>query len=133
MEKVSARKNAVLEALDTAIDEIEEKLKKAQPLIDELAQLKRTRATLLSERAVTGTVSSRTRLNMEQVVHALRENDNEPMTAVEIAAAIGTDPTVVRSHLNRYKDTKYEKDGDGWTLIGEESSDDDSEDEEDDE
>src|SRR5262245_60638449 len=119
MQEVSTRKNRMLEALDQEIAELEEKLKKAQPLIDELNQLKRTRATLLSERTTTGSIGARTRLNMESVITALRENDNEPMTAVEIASAVGEDVTVVRSHLNRYKDTKYEKDGEGWVLIGE--------------
>jgi response regulator of citrate/malate metabolism len=119
MEKVSDRKNRILEAIDEEIAELEDKLQKVQPLIDELNQLKRTRATLLSERTTTGSIGARTRLNMESVIHALRENDNEPMTAVDIASAIGVDPTVVRSHLNRYKDQRYEKDGEGWTLIGE--------------
>jgi predicted ArsR family transcriptional regulator len=62
---------------------------------------------------------------MESVIHAMRENDNESMTAVEVAQAIGVDPTVVRSHLNRYKDQRYEKNGDGWTLIGEDADDED--------
>lgn len=124
MEKLSNRKNAVLEVLDEQIHEIEERLAKVQPLIDELNQLKKTRATLLSERTTTGSIGSRTRLNMESVIHALRENENEAMTAQEIATAIGVDDTVVRSHLNRYKDTRYEKDGDGWTLIGEDEDED---------
>jgi hypothetical protein len=121
MEKVSDRKNRILEAIDEEIHALEEKLQKVQPLIDELNQLKRTRATLLSERTTTGSIGARTRLNMESVVHALRENDNEPMTAVDIASAVGVDATVVRSHLNRFKDQRYEKDGEGWILIGEET------------
>ena len=124
MEKLSSRKNAVLEILDEQIHDIEERLAKVQPLIDELNQLKKTRATLLSERTTTGSIGSRTRLNMESVIHALRENENEPMTAGDIASAIGVDVTIVRSHLNRYKDQRYEKDGDGWTLIGEGDDDD---------
>ena len=123
MEKVSARKNAVLDVLDEQIDELTQKLAKFQPYIDELNQLKKTRATLLSERTTTGAVGSRTRLNMESVVHALRENENNPMTPQEIADSVGVDVTVVRSHLNRYKDQRYEKDGEGWTLIGEDEDD----------
>lgn len=119
MDQITPRKNRILEALDEEIHALEEKLAKAQPLIDELNQLKRTRATLLSERTTTGSIGSRTRLNMETVIHALRENDNEEMTPQEIADAIGVDVTVVRSHLNRYKDQKYEKGADGWSLIGE--------------
>lgn len=109
-----------MKRLDREIKELEEELADVQPLLDELAQLRRTRATLLSERSVTGSISSRTRLTMEQVIHAFRENDNDPMTPGELATAIGVDPTVVRSHLNRHADTRYRKNGDGaWTLIGE--------------
>jgi DNA-binding transcriptional ArsR family regulator len=62
---------------------------------------------------------------MEQVVHAMRENGDE-MTAGQIAEAIGADQTVVRSHLNRHKDTRYRKvNGNEWALIGEDDEDDD--------
>jgi hypothetical protein len=122
MEKVSTRKSAVLEVLDEQIELLEKKLVKVQPLVDELNQLKKTRATLLSERTTTGGLGGRTRLNMESVIHALRENDNDPMTPSEIASAIGTDDTVVRSHLNRHADVRYRKNGDGkWHLIGEDN------------
>jgi len=123
MEKVSARKQAVLDVLDEEIAELEKKLEKVQHLIDELAQLKKTRATLLAERSVTGGVRLGTQVTMEQVIHALRENDNESMTPGEIAAEIGADATVVRSHLNRHKDVRYRRNGDGWELIGEEDED----------
>lgn len=128
MEKLSQRKKNILETIDEEIAELEEKLAKVQPLINELNQLKRTRATLLSERSATGTVGSRTRLTMEQVIHAMRENDGESMTPQEIAQAVGTDVTVVRSHLNRYVDSRYRKEDDGWVLIGQ-----DGDEEEDDE
>jgi len=118
MQKVSARKQSVLDVLDEQIAVLEEKLAKAQPLIDELAQLKRARATLLSEKSVTGNVRSNTQVTMEQVIHAMRENGGGAMTAVEIATAIGANPTVVRSHLNRHKDERYHRNGEGWTLIG---------------
>lgn len=119
MEKLSNRKSAILEVLDEQIEELEEKLRKAQPFIDELSQLKRTRATLLSERTTTGGIGSRTRLTMETVIHALRSNENGAMTPGEIAEKVGVDPTIVRSHLNRYADTRYRKEDDGWVLIGE--------------
>lgn len=127
MEEISNRKNAVLVVLDEQIGSLEKKLAKFQPFIDELAQLKKTRATLLAERTVTGGVRSGTQVTMEQVIHALRENENEPMTAVEVAAQIGADTTVVRSHLNRHKDVRYHRNGDGWTLIGEGEEDDEGE------
>ena len=117
MERVTARKQAVLDVLDEEISRLEIKLAKAQPLIDELAQLKRTRATLLSERSVTGSVRAGTRVTMEEVVHFLREKG--PSDPPSIAACIGADANTVRSHLNRHKDVRYEKNGDGnWRLIG---------------
>jgi hypothetical protein len=120
VEKLSNRKTRVLEALDAEIEELEQKLAKFQPYIDELAQLRKTRATLLSERTTTGSVGSRTKLTMETVIQAMRSSDNGPLTAVEIADMVGVDPTVVRSHLNRYADVRYRKDGSAWSLIGEE-------------
>ena len=122
MQKLTRRKSSILDVIDANIAELEEKLEKVQPYIDELNQLKRTRATLLSERSVTGSVRSNTRLTMEQVIQAFRENENDPMTARELGGALGVDETVVRSHLNRHKDTRYAKNGDGnWSLIGKES------------
>lgn len=118
MQKVSKRKNAVLEILDVQIKELEAKLAAAQPFIDELAQLKRTRATLLNERGPTGTISSGTRLTMEEVIHTMTENGSS-MTPQDLATKLSVDVTVVRSHLNRYKDERYRKNGDGsWQLIG---------------
>lgn len=127
MEKVTKRQQAVLDILDEQIDELEAKLQKVQPLIDELAKLKKTRATLLSEKSVTGGVRAGTQVTMEQVIHALRENDNDPMTPPEIATAISADVTVVRSHLNRHKDVRYKREAEGWVLIGEDSDDDEDE------
>ena len=122
MQKLTRRKSSILDALDASIAELEEKLEKVQPYIDELTQLKRTRATLLSEKSVTGSVRSNTRLTMEQVIQAFRENEYEAMTPQELGKELGVDETVVRSHLNRHKDTRYAKNGDGnWTLIRKES------------
>jgi response regulator of citrate/malate metabolism len=130
MQKLSKRKTSILEVIDAEIADLEEKLEKVQPLLDELTQLKRTRATLLSERSVTGNVRSGTRLTMEQVIHAMREND-DPMTPQELGKELGVDETVVRSHLNRYKDVRYAKNGDGaWRLIGADPQDEDDDEEE---
>jgi hypothetical protein len=117
MEKVTPRQQAVLDILDEQIDALEEKLKKVQPIIDELQRLKRTRATLLNERGTTGKISASTRLTMEEVIHTLRELG--PSTPNAIAEKLGVDVTVVRSHLNRYRDQRYDRNGEGtWHLIG---------------
>ena len=128
MDAITKRKRAVLEILDEQIEDLEERLKKAQPLIDELAALKRTRATLLDERRVTGGGGRRdAQLNMEQVIQDLR--DNGASTPAEIAERVHVDVTIVRSHLNRYKDRRYATNGDGnWRLIGESTEDTDEED-----
>jgi len=120
MDKVSQRKQNVLDALDTEIEALETKLEKVQPLINELQQLRRTRATLLSEKGTTGGgVSARTRLTMEQVIHAMREADGS-IAVGDLATGLGVGDTVIRSHLNRYRDERYRKNGDGtWELIGE--------------
>jgi len=124
MEKVSKRQQAVLDVLDEEIRELQEKLTKVQPLIDELARLKRTRATLLNERGTTGKISNGTRLTMEEVIVALREMGGEA-TPNDLAERLAVDDNTVRSHLNRHKNSRYEKNDDGtWALIGEESSDD---------
>ena len=123
MEKLSQRKSRVLEALDAEIEELEKKLAKFQPYIDELAQLRKTRATLLSERTTTGSVG-RARLTMESVIHELRNSDNGAMTVPELADKLGVEQTVIRSHLNRHADVRYRKVGEGWELIGEDDEED---------
>jgi hypothetical protein len=120
MEKVTRRRQTVLDVLDEQIEELEQKLIKVQPLIDELATLRRTRATLLDERRPTGGGGNRrgTILSLEQVVHFL--DANGPSTPIEIATALGVNDNMVRSHLNRYLDQRYAKNGEGkWRLIGE--------------
>jgi hypothetical protein len=121
MEKVTRRKQTVLDVLDEQIEELEEKLKKAQPMIDELAALRRTRATLLDERRPTGGGGRRgTMLQLESVIQFVRENG--PSTPQEVADKLGVDVTVVRSHFNRYNESRYMKNGDGrWRLIGEDA------------
>jgi hypothetical protein len=127
MEQVTRRKQVVLDALDEQINELETKLKKVQPLIDELNSLKRTRATLLDERRVTSGGGRRaTMLTMETMIHYLRENGAS--TPSEAAEGLGLDENVVRSHFNRYRDQRYSKNGDGrWRLIGEDVETDDEE------
>jgi hypothetical protein len=129
MEKVTRRKQTVLDVLDEQILELEEKLKKAQPMIDELAALKRTRATLLDERRPTsGGGRGNTMLTLETMIHFIRENG--PATPQEASDALGVPVTVVRSHFNRYNESRYAKNGDGkWRLIGEVVEDEDEGDE----
>src|SRR5207342_2848130 len=112
METVTRRKQIILDALDEQIHELEEKLKKAQPLIDELQALKRTRATLLDERRPTsGGGRGNTMLTLETMIHHLREVG--PQTPQEASDALGVPVSVVRSHFNRYNESRYAKNGDG--------------------
>jgi hypothetical protein len=120
MEKLTARKQAVLDVLDEQIDELERRLAKAQPLFDELNSLRATRARLLDERSTTsGAGRNGSRLSMETVIHDLRENGASSVP--DIAKRVGVESSIVRSHLNRHKEVRYRQDEDGdWELIGEE-------------
>lgn len=130
MEKLTKRKTLVLELLDEQIEDLEEKLKKAQPMIDELASLRRTRATLLDERRVTGGGGrAGAQLSMETMIQDLRTNG--PSTPAEIAERVGVNVTTVRSHLNRHRGLRYRTNDDGnWELIGGNLVDDEEEDDE---
>jgi len=124
VEKVSRRKQAVLDVLDEEIAELEAKLQKVQPLIDELATLRATRARLLDERMVTsGRGGARVaQLTMETVILDLQQNGAS--TPIDMAARIGVTESTVRSHLNRYRDQRYRQNGNGeWSLIGEDDED----------
>jgi hypothetical protein len=129
METVTKRKQIILDALDEQIEDLEERLKKAQPMIDELASLRRTRATLLDERRPTGGGGrANAQLSMETVIQHLKANG--PSTPLQVAEAAGVNATIARSHFNRYADVRYRKNGNGtWSLIGEstEEEDDDGE------
>src|SRR5215471_9463074 len=129
MEKVSRRKQAVLDVLDEEIAELEEKLQKVQPLIDELNTLRATRARLLDERAMTSGGGRRNAvLSMETVILDLREHGSS--TPQEMASRLGIDASIVRSHLNRYRDQRYRQNGNGeWSLIGESDDEDEGDDE----
>jgi hypothetical protein len=121
MEKVSRRKQVVLDAIEEQIAELEELLAKAQPKINELNSLKASRRALLAERGVTGGGGNpNTQLSMEEVIAWMRENESG--TPQEIAEALSVDGTIVRSHLSRGKGTRYQRDEETgeWSLIGEE-------------
>lgn len=124
MEELTPRKRVILDALDEQIAELEAKLKKVNPLIQELNVLKQTRRTLLSERATTsGGGNSRVQLTMEEVVHAMNEHPNG-MTPTEIAEATGAPGGTVRSHLNRGKGTRYAHHDGLWFLTEQVGTDD---------
>jgi len=119
MEKLSRYQTKILEELDTAIEELTEKLKPAERLIAERNRLMATRRTLLSERSVTsGGGNHRPRLSMEEVIVVL-EGEDDGMSVQAIAQAVGYPEATIRSHLNRHRDERYEQAKDGsWSLIG---------------
>jgi hypothetical protein len=133
VEKLTQRKQTILDALDQEIGELEKKLEKVQPLINELDVLKQTRRVLLSERATTGGGGhSGPRLTVEEVITVMRghaeSTGHDKISVADLAEAVGYDENRVRSHLNRYRDERYEKNGDGlWSLIGESEEDEDEE------
>jgi hypothetical protein len=117
VEKLTKRTESVLDILDEQIEDLEERLKKVQPLIDELNKLRQTRRVLLSEKQATGGGGhSGPQLSMEEVVRFLKENG--PSGPTEIAEGVGFDDRRVRSHLSRHKGTRYENIANGsWALI----------------
>lgn len=117
MEKLSKRSEAILEVIDEQIEELETKLAKVQPLIDELNKLRNTRRVLLNEKGTTGGGGrSGPIMTMEEVVRFLEENG--PSSPQEIAEGLGFDSARVRSHLSRNKGTRYENTQNGtWQLL----------------
>ncbi len=116
MENLSKRKSVVLDAIDEQITELEAKLAKVQPLINELNELRQVRRALLNQRGVTG--GSGRGLTQEEVIQFFKSHSNEPSTAAEIAEEVGATPAAVRTHLNRYRDSTYTKDADNrWVLV----------------
>lgn len=119
MDKLSKRKTTVLEVLDEQIDELEEKLRKVQPLINELNQLKQTKRVLLSEKSTTGGGGNagRATLTQEEVILFLKENG--PSTPAEISEGVSVAGATVRSHLNRHKNETYMHNPStgNWSLV----------------
>jgi TolA-binding protein len=117
MDALTKRQSAVLDVLDAQISELEEKLERVQPLINELNKLKQTRRTLLSEKSVTGGAgNSNAQLTQEMVIQYLKAN--EDVKPDDIAQHYGVKGEIVRSHLNRHKNNTYERNTDGtWGLI----------------
>lgn len=133
MEKLTKVQRKLLEAIDAEIEGIEEKLAPYQKYIAELNRLKATRRVLLDERRSTsGGGGKGSKLSMEEVIQYLR--DNGPSSAIEIAEGLSVESNVVRAHLSRHKDTRYEQGPDkDWWLIGEPLPKDEDEEEEEEE
>jgi len=120
MDELRPSQNAVLEVLDEQIDRLEKKLAKVQPYINELNKLKQTRRVLLDERGTTGGRGNagRAQLTQEEVIQVMRDRP-EGVTPAHISERLGVDGTIVRSHLNRHKDTTYERNDEGlWVYLG---------------
>ena len=115
--KMTPRQQAVLTALDEQIADLEAKLARYRPLLDELARLKKARAILLGERRTRGRSGT---LTTAAVLAAMGEA-GRPLAPMEIADRTGADGTVVRSHLNRWRDQLYRRDSEGWIPIRDEA------------
>ena len=104
---------------DEQIEALERKLRKVQPLIQELNELKATRRVLLSEKNTTGGGGSagRAQITQEEVITFLRKNG--PSTPAQISDGLSVPGGTVRSHLQRHKETTYTRDEDDgtWTLV----------------
>lgn len=118
MQALTKRQSEVLDFIDEKIEELEERLAKARPLMDELDRLRATRRTLLAEKRTTsGSGNSRVTATMEEVIHHIRTNG--PSTSQEIADSIGAKPNTVRAMMNRNRDVRFDQDENNrWSLIG---------------
>ena len=129
MDEVSAEAQAVLDVLDEQIEKLEKKLAKVQPFINRLNKLKQTRRVLLDEKGTTGGRGNagRAQLTQEEVIVVMKDRP-DGVTPAHISERLGVDGTIVRSHLNRHKDTTYERNDEGlWVYIGAEGDEDDDE------
>jgi len=110
---MTTRQQAVLTALDEQIADLEAKLARYQPLLEELAQLKRVRATLLGERLTGGRKGT---LTTEAVLGVMGQAAR-PLSPLEIAERTGAHGTVVRSHLSRWQGKLYRRESEGWIPL----------------
>lgn len=127
MEEIAPEVQPVLDILDEQIEKLEKKLAKVQPYINRLNKLKQTRRVLLDEKGLTGGKGNagRAQLTQEEVITVMRDRP-QGVTPAHISERLGVDGTTVRSHLNRHKDTTYQRNDEGlWVYIGDNEEDDD--------
>lgn len=115
-----------LDSIDKKLRMIEKKLAPFNDLIELRNRLTGARRALLSERATTN--GGGRGLTQEEVVKAML--DEGRMTVHAISEKLSATTAVVRGHLNRGKDERFEKHGDNtWSLRDPESEDEGDEDE----
>lgn len=116
----------LVDAIDKRLKAIDKKLLPFQGLIDQKNKLQASRRALLAERSTTSNGGGKG-LSQEEVVNWMTQHEG-PHTVFEIAQGLSVTESVVRGHLNRGKDERFEKDGNKWDLRDPENDDDEDED-----
>lgn len=116
----AASTRKIVESIEEELEAIEKKLRKYDPLIQQRTKLQAARRALLNERSATGGGGGRG-LSQAEVVDYMREHSDEEgvagFTVYDIAKGLGVTEAVVRGHLNRGKDERFEKAADNkWDL-----------------
>jgi hypothetical protein len=113
----------LVESINKRLRAIDKKLEPFQGLIEQKRRLEGSRRVLLAERAATANGGGKG-LSQEEVVQWMTQNPG-PHTVYEIAQGLSTTESVVRGHLNRGKDERFEKlDNKKWELRDPENDDD---------
>jgi transposase len=112
-ELAAALKKRALDETDKQLKLIESRLADLQPLIELRDRLQASRRAMLNDRSVASGGGRGT--SQAEVVAAMRDKD--AMSVFDIAQAVGASEAVIRGHLNRGKDERFNKDSMGrWSL-----------------
>jgi hypothetical protein len=114
----------LVESINKRLRAIDKKLEPFQGLIEQKRRLEGSRRVLLAERAATANGGGKG-LSQEEVVQWMTQNRGTVHTVYQIAQGLSTTESVVRGHLNRGKDERFEKDNNQWELRDPENDDDD--------
>jgi response regulator of citrate/malate metabolism len=129
-DKISTFIEEQLEAIDEKIQEIDghKVVRAAQKLLDQKQQLQAARRALLGAGSTTGS-NGGNRVTQQEVIKWFEANEGWHSVA-SIAGAMGHGEAVIRGHLNRGKDERFEKNGNSeWRLRDPERKEDDDGDE----
>jgi response regulator of citrate/malate metabolism len=125
-DKISTFIEEQLEAIDEKIQEIDSHkvVRAAQKLLDQKQQLQAARRALLGAGSTTGS-NGGNRVTQQEVIKWFEANEGWHSVA-SIAGAMGHGEAVIRGHLNRGKDERFEKNGNSeWRLRDPEREEDD--------
>lgn len=104
--------NAHVALIDEQLAELNEVLRKYEPLFEQKKRLEASRRALLSERAPTA--GGGRGLTQEEIVNALGE---EKLTVHQVATKLSASPGAVRAHFNRGEGERFGKDTENGEVL----------------